>query len=77
VETFHYHKDMLTKEDDHICYINPFCMTILRSFAINFYQLYFNKNKDTKIVESLPTTMANIKRACHHDDEFTAEIFEL
>jgi len=77
VETFHYHKDMLTCEDDHICYINPFCMTILRSFAINFYQLYFNKNKDTKIVESLPTTMANIKRACHHDDKFTANIFEL
>ena len=35
VETFHYHKDMLTKEDDHICYVNPFSMTILRSFAVN------------------------------------------
>jgi len=77
VETYHYHKDMLTKEDDHICYVNPFSMTILRSFAVNLYQLYFNKNKDTKIDDYFPTTMANIKKSCHHRDDFTSDIFEL
>jgi len=77
VETYHYHKDMLTKEDDHICYVNPFSMTILRSFAVNLYQLYFNKNKDTKIDDYFPTTMANIKKSCHHRDDFTSDIFEV
>jgi len=77
IETYHYHKDMLTKEDDHICYVNPFSMTILRSFAINLYQLYFNKNKDTKIDDTFPTTMANIKKSCHHRDDFTSDIFEI
>ena len=79
VETFHYYKDMLTCEDDHICYVNPFAMTILRSFAINLYQLYFNKNKniiiDDEIIEK--STMANIKKVCHHDDKFTSNIFEI
>ena len=77
VETFHYHKDMLTCEDDHICYVNPFSMTILRSFAINLYQLYFNKNKDNKIDDIFPTTMANIKKVCNLDDNFTSDIFEI
>jgi len=76
IETYHYHKDMLTKEDDHICYINPFSMTLLRSFAVNLYQLYFNKNKDTKINDTLPVTMANIKHICGHSDEFVSDIFE-
>jgi len=77
VETFHYHKDMLTSEDAHICYVNPFAMTILRSFAINLYQIYFNENKDKKIEDIFPTTMANIKKVCHHDDKFTSDIFEI
>jgi len=77
VETFHYHKDMLTCEDDHICYINPFVMTILRSFAINLYQLYFNKNKGKKIENMEKVTMAEIKRNCHHYDDFTSDIFEI
>ena len=77
VETFHYHKDMLTCEDDHICYINPFAMTILRSFAINLYQLFFNKNKDKKIENMEKITMAEIKRNCHHYDDFTSDIFEI
>ncbi len=77
VETFHYHKDMLTCEDEHICYVNPFSITILRSFAINLYQLYFNKNKDKKINDIFPTTMANIKKSCHFDSQFASDIFEI
>jgi len=76
VETFHYHKDMLTCEDDHICYVNPFSMTILRSFAINLYQLFLNKNKDKKL-DNRKTTMAEIKRTSTHDDEFAFDLFEL
>jgi len=76
IETYHYHKDMLTKEDDHICYINPFSMTLLRSFAVNLYQLYFNKYKDTKIYDTFPATMATIKQICNQDDKFAFNIFE-
>jgi len=74
VETYHYHLDMLLDEDDHIAYKEPFSMAILRSFALNLYQLFHNKNKDKK----LPTgkaTMAEIKRTCKHDDYFTAQLF--
>lgn len=78
VETFYYHKDMLTCEDDHICYVNPFTMTILRSFAVNLYQLFFNNNQESKLFDNQrKPTMANIKKACHFDDEFTSNIFEL
>lgn len=76
VETYHYHKDMLTCEDDHICYVNPFSMTLLRSFAVNLYQLYFNENKNNKILDMIPTTMANIKKYCQNCDNFTSDIFE-
>jgi len=75
VETYHYHLDMLMDEDDHIAYTQPFSMAILRSFAINLYQIFHNANKGKK----LPTgkvTMAEIKRTCKHDDHFTAELFE-
>jgi predicted transposase YbfD/YdcC len=41
VETYHYHLDNLMEEDDHIAYINPFSISILRSFALNLYQLYY------------------------------------
>jgi len=79
VETFHYHKDMLTAEDNHICYINPFAMTILRSFVVNLYQIYLNNNKniiiDNEIIDK--ATMVNIKKVCHHDDKFTSDIFEM
>jgi len=78
VETYHYHLDMLTKEDDHIAYKNPFCMSILRSFTINLYQLFLNKYKgQTYILPSYKTTMANIKRACVHDAEFALDLFEM
>jgi len=79
VETFHYHKDMLTSEDDHICYVNPFAMTILRSFAVNLYQIYCNNNKNITIDDEIidKSTMANIKKVCHHDDKFTSDIFEI
>ena len=50
-------------------------MAILRSFALNLFQLYHNKNRGKK----LPTgkvTMAEVKRTCKYDDNFTAELFE-
>jgi len=76
IETYHYHLDMLTKEDNHISYINPFSMSILRSFTINLYQLYLNKHKGEKIMKS-KITMAEIKRTCLYLDDFTSNIFEL
>jgi len=75
VETYHYHLDMLMDEDKHIAYKEPYSIAILRSFALNLFQLYHNKNKDKK----LPTgkvTMAEIKRTCKYDDYFTAELFK-
>jgi predicted transposase YbfD/YdcC len=78
IETYHYHLDMLTKEDDHIAYKNPFCMSILRSFTINLYQLFLNKYKgQTYILPAYKTTMANIKRACVHDAQFAFDLFEM
>jgi len=76
VETYHYHLDTLTNEDDHIAYVNPYSISILRSFVINLYQLYFNKNKGEKI-KRVKVTMANIKKSCHHSDDFASEIFEI
>jgi len=52
IETYHYHLDMLTKEDDHIAYVNPFSISILRSFAVNLYQLYLNAHKGEKILKA-------------------------
>jgi len=75
VETYHYHLDMLMDEDEHIAYKEPYSIAILRSFALNLFQLYHNENKGKK----LPTgkvTMAEIKRTCKYDDNFTIELFE-
>ena len=76
VETYHYHLDKLTKEDEHIAYVNPFSMAILRSFAINLYQLYLNEHKGEKIMKA-KITMAEIKRTCHYRDDFASNIFEM
>ena len=76
VETFHYHKDMLTCEDDHICYVNPFAMTILRSFAVNLFQIFLNSNKGKKL-DNRKITMAEIKRASNYEDKFAFDLFEL
>ena len=77
VETYHYHLDTLTKEDNHICYVNPFSISILRSFTVNLYQLYLNKYKGTKILDMIPTTMANIKKYTQRSDDFISDIFEI
>ena len=77
VETYHYHLDMLTEEDDHIAHKEPFSIAILRSFTINLYQLFLNANKDKKVLPTGKTIMADIKRACHYRDDFSAELFEL
>lgn len=76
VETYHYHLDMLTEEDDHVAYINPFSISILRSFVVNLYQLFLNENKDKKVLLTGKTTMAEIKRTCFHNDEFASDLFE-
>jgi len=76
VETYHYHLDMLTEEDDHIAYKEPFSIAILRSFSINLYQLFLNENKDKKVLPTGKTIMADIKRNCQHRDEFASELFE-
>jgi len=77
VETYHYHLDMLTEEDDHIAHKEPFSIAILRSFTVNLYQLFLNANRDKKVLPTGKTIMADIKRACHYRDDFTAELFEL
>ena len=77
VETYHYHLDMLLEEDEHIAYKEPFSIAILRSFALNLYQLFHNENRDKKVLPTGKTTMAEIKRTCKHNDTFTAELFEL
>jgi predicted transposase YbfD/YdcC len=77
VETYHYHLDMLMDEDDHIAYVNPFSISILRSFALNLYQLFFNKYKDEKILFGNKPTMANIAHGCKYDDELVSDLFEL
>jgi len=77
VETYHYHLDMLMDEDDHLAYINPFSISILRSFALNLYQLFVNKYKDEKILFGNKPTMANIAYGCKYDDDLVSELFEL
>lgn len=78
VETYHYHLDNLMQEDNHIAYVNPFSISILRSFALNLYQIYFNKYKDEKILTPrTPTTMANISHCCKHDDALVSDLLEL
>ena len=77
VETYHYHLDSLMEEDDHIAYINPFSISILRSFSVNLFQLFMNKHKEDKVLSpSTKTTMANIKNFCKHDDELVSELLE-
>ncbi len=76
VETYHYHLDMLTQEDDHKAYVDPFSMAILRSFTINLYQLFLNANKDKKVLVGGKTTMAEIKRSALHCDEFVSDLLE-
>ena len=77
VETYHYHLDMLMDEDDHIAYINPFSISILRSFALNLYQLFFNRYKDEKVLFGSKPSMANIAHGCKYDDELVSDLFEL
>jgi predicted transposase YbfD/YdcC len=77
IETYHYHLDNLTKEDDHIAYIAPFSISVLRSFVVNLYQLYLNENSDKRVMRSRKVTMANIKKCCVYDDDFVVGLFGL
>ena len=78
IETYHYHLDMLTREDDHIAYKNPFCISILRSFTINLYQMFLNIHKNkTDILPTGKVIMADIKRNCIHNTQFAFDLFEM
>ena len=77
VETYHYHLDMLMREDDHIAHKEPFSIAILRSFTVNLYQIFLNKNRDKKVLPTGKTIMADIKRACYHRDDFSVALFEM
>ena len=77
IETYHYHLDMLLEEDSHIAHKEPFSIAILRSFAVNLYQLFLNRYKDEKVLPTGKTTMAEIKRNCKYSSEFSANLFEL
>jgi len=77
VETYHYHLDMLTEEDNHIAHKEPFSIAILRSFTVNLYQLFLNKFKNKKVLPTGKTIMVDIKRHCQYSDDFTAELIEL
>ena len=73
--------DTLFEEDDHNAYKNPFGMAILRSFALNLYQLFFNQHKGEKIVingqkKQAKLTMAKLKDYCTNHDELVFELFE-
>lgn len=65
-ETYHYHKDMLTEEDDCKLSINPFGLSIFRSIVINCVQLYLNEHRphDKKLI------MAKIYRSCQNNPCF-------
>jgi predicted transposase YbfD/YdcC len=81
VETNHFYLDTMFGEDDHNAYKNPFGMSILRSFALNLYQLYFNENKGEKIIvngykKQGKLTMAQLKHYCAEHDELVFELFE-
>ena len=75
VETYHFHLDTLTMEDNHIAFIDPFSISILRSFTINLYQLFLNANKGTKL-DVRDITMARIKKTALYDLEFMLDLFE-
>lgn len=76
IETYHYHLDCLTKEDEHIAYIDPFSISILRSFTINLYQIFLNENKESKIMNK-KISISRIKEATTLDIEFMLDLFEV
>ena len=62
-------------EDNHIAFIDPFSISILRSFTINLYQLFLNANKCTKL-DVRDITMARIKKTALNDINFMLNLFE-
>ena len=82
IETNHFYLDTLFEEDNHNAYRNPFGMSILRSFALNLYQLFFNEHKGEKIIvngykKQAKLTMAQLKHYCAEHDELVFDLFEL
>ena len=76
IETYHYHLDTLTCEDAHIAYIEPFSISILRSFTINLYQLFLNAHKGEKLNKA-KIGMSRIKLESSFNIEFVSELFEI
>lgn len=76
METYHFHLDTLTMEDNHIAFIDPFSISILRSFTINLYQLFLNANKGTKL-DGRAITMARIRKTALNDINFILDLFEI
>ena len=71
-ETYHYHKDMLTCEDDCKLSINPFGLSIFRSFVINAVQLYLNAHKRT----NKKLSMKKIYSSCKNNPFFLGDLDE-
>ena len=81
VETYHFFLDTMMGEDDHNAYKNPFGMSILRSFILNLYQLFFNDHEGEKIIvngvmQKKKITMAEIQRHSRESDSFVSDLFE-
>jgi predicted transposase YbfD/YdcC len=77
IETYHYHLDTLMAEDHHIAHVNPFSISILRSFALNLYQLYYHRYKDEEVLPTGKPKIVDIGHYCRYNDEFASELFEL
>jgi len=72
-ETYHYHKDMLTCEDDCKLSINPFGLSIFRSFVINAIQLYLNAHKPT----NKKLIMKRIYDSCKNNPYFLGYLVDI
>ena len=82
VETHHFFLDTMLDEDDHNAYKNPHGISILRGFALNIWQLFFNKHKGEKlnidgVQKHAKLTMARLKSYCSLHDEFPFDIIEV
>ena len=49
----------------------------INNIKINFFIIILNENREKKVLLTGKTIMADIKRACQHRDDFSAELFEL
>jgi hypothetical protein len=63
VETYHYHLDKLTREDEQVRLINPFIDSIVNHFVINFFRLKINEiNNWSGSTKGMKDLMISVKR---------------